>query len=114
MSDKKIEGLTTLLKYLDNDLLSNEQYEIIGDLNINNDEQQKKIIKAVLVPNFNEFNKITKDSIKTILEECLKGDVSESSIAKVINCISMPFSSEIEDKKTFIRNIYSELFETEH
>lgn len=58
MSNKKLDGLITLLKYLDNDFISDGQYEIVGSLDINNLEQQNIIIKTLLVPCLKSLTKL--------------------------------------------------------
>jgi hypothetical protein len=110
MSNKKLNGLVTLLKYLDNDFISDEQYEIVGSLDINTLEQQNKIIRTLLIPGFEEFNKITQESIKKLLEDCLQDPKSSKDLDIIFSSISMPFENDIQDKRAFIENVYKELF----
>ena len=110
MNMKKFEGIITILKYLDNDFISDEQYEIICNLDINNQEQQNQIIRTTLLPNFREFNEITQHSIKKLMEECLQDKEATLYLDKLFISISMPFESEITDKRAFLQNVFEELF----
>ncbi|MDM5281755.1 hypothetical protein QUF95_30935 [Paenibacillus silvae] len=106
MSNLKPESIVTLLKYLDIDFLTEDQYEEICDLNINDEEQQLKVIKAVIVPGFNSLNDREQQSMMKVLNMCLGDNISFTG---VFVSISLPFENEIIDKKNFFRNILKEI-----
>ncbi|WP_019418923.1 hypothetical protein [Paenibacillus sp. OSY-SE] len=110
MNNLKPESIVTLLKYLDMDFMSDEQYDNICDLNINDQEHQLQVIRAVIVPGYNELNERDQQSMKKVLEMCLQERVSLNGI---FVSISMPFESEIKNKRGFFQNIYEELFGNE-
>ncbi|MGG3837472.1 hypothetical protein ABEV00_10590 [Paenibacillus thiaminolyticus] len=107
MSNLKPDSIVTLLKFLDMDFITDEQYDKICDLDINNQEEQLQVIRAVIVPGYYTLNEKDQRSTKKVLEMCLE---EKKPLNGIFVSISMPFDSEITNKKVFFKNIYKELF----
>lgn len=72
MSNLKPDSIVTLLKFLDMDFITDEQYDKICDLDINNQEEQLQVIRAVIVPGYYTLNEKDQRSTKKVLEMCLE------------------------------------------
>lgn len=107
MSNLNHESIVTLLKYLDVDFLTEEQYEEICDLDINDKEQQLKVIKTVIVPGYKGLNEKDQQDMKKVLQMCLEDNISFTG---VFVSISLPFEDDIKNKKEFFQNIQWEIF----
>ncbi|OBY76883.1 hypothetical protein BBG47_24575 [Paenibacillus sp. KS1] len=104
----KPDSIVSLLKFLDYDFLTDEQFDKICDLDINNQEEQLQVIRTVLVPEYYGLNEKGQQSMKKVLEMCL--EEKNPNLDRVFVSITMPFKSEIVDWKAFFKNIYKELF----
>jgi hypothetical protein len=107
MAKAKIEMLISILKYIDIDYMSEEECNSIYFLDVNNTEQQKQIIRTIIVPGFKELNNTSQERLKEVLKLCLQ---DMESVNVIFERVSMPFENDIEDKKAFLENIYEELF----
>lgn len=110
-SDPKPIGIASLLQYIDMEYMSNQEYDSICDLDINDEAQQLQVIRLAIIPGYLGCNEITQKSLKKLLELCLKEGVA---LDELFEMRSFPFENEIEDKKGFLQNLYKELFEKEH
>ncbi|WP_374017316.1 hypothetical protein ABU162_24610 [Paenibacillus thiaminolyticus] len=102
------DDIVCLLKFLDNNFLTDEQFDKICDLDINNKEEQLQVIRTVLVPEYYGLNEKDQRSMKKALEMCL--EEKKPNLDRVFFSITMPFESDIVDWKAFFENIYKELF----
>lgn len=110
--DSKPEDILSVLKYIHTEYMSDEEYNKICDFDINDEKEQVEVIKTLIVPGFNEeFNDEGRIKIKRAIET----SIQEKEISdNIFEMTSMPFQTEIEDKKGFLLNIYKELFGLGH
>lgn len=100
------DNIISLIKFLDENFLDDNQYEETRMLNINDPEDQRVIIRKIIVPGFLSMNKITQDHLKSVVSEFLYVDKEYQSI---FDSISTPFDFSEVNFKDFVKIIREEI-----
>lgn len=103
-----INMLVSILKYIDIEYMTDEETNSIYDLDINDEKDQKKVIQNLIASSIKE--EFSEDEFITAKEVLEMGINNIDKATKVIERMSFPFESDIEDKKAFLEIIYEELF----
>ncbi|TKY81334.1 hypothetical protein R0L47_12970 [Pectobacterium polonicum] len=101
----KYADLVGLLSSLDDNVVTDEEYELIKNRNINNDIEQEDIIGVIVIPWFKEYSFDAKDKVMQSLEFA----INNSNLDDVFNQVDFVFNCEILDKKNFLVRIKSAL-----
>lgn len=104
----RVSMLSSILKYIDIEYMTDEETNSIYDLNINDKENQKKVIQNLIVPGIKE--QYSEDAFNRAKEVLTMGINNINETTKIFEQMSLPFESDIEDKKAFLEIIYEELF----
>jgi hypothetical protein len=105
----RIDMLSSILKYIDVDYMTDDEYNRIYELDINDEKNQREIIRRLIVPGAKaEFSE---EDFKLTKEAILLSINNIESDTKIFQQMSFPFDDDIEDKKAFLQRIYHELFE---
>ena len=105
MSKYQLRDLSSWLKYLDDNYISDEIADLISGLDINKEDEQKRIIHIAIKPEYEALNDISKQGFDEILK--LASGASETELEKVFATMSFSCVSEVENKPQFIFNIGS-------
>lgn len=103
MSRYQLRDLSSWLKYLDDNYISDEIADLISGLDINNEVEQERIIQIVIKPEYEALNDISKQGFDEILN--LVTEAGETELEKVFASMSFSCIGEVENKLQFIRNI---------
>lgn len=105
MATYQLQDLVSWLKYFDDNYLSDEDADLISELDINDSSEQRKIIEVLIKPEFQAMDKLNKQSFYKILEIAVTAD--ESKLNKVFELMSFGYVGEVSDKPMLINNIKS-------
>lgn len=100
---KKVSSLSTLLSYLCVDLLSDEKFSILRELD---SDEYSKIIDIAYEPEFLEIENVNKISFKKIIEQTLQ-EMTDAEIMLVFNEIYFPF--EDAENPKFVKELFTAL-----
>jgi hypothetical protein len=103
MFKNKSGYLTSWLKHLDIEYISNEFAHELAVFDINNRSDQDIIIELAIVPGFTSCNDISKKSMLTTLEEL--PDYPECEVRRLLASVGMPFNESLNDYKTFFEKV---------
>lgn len=103
MSKADVNDLVSILKFLDENFLSEEQFNEICYLNLNDVESQKLIARKVLVPGFNEMDHKTQEHLINSLREIIDRSMDCSSVFERINT---PFDFSGINQADFVEVVY--------
>lgn len=109
MAKANINMLSSILKYIDINYMTDEEINSVYTLDINDEKNQKDIIRRLIV-NGVKFD-YSEGAFKRAKEVIVMGIENNESTTKIFHQMSFPFESDILDKKTFLERIYKELFE---
>ncbi len=101
----KYAALVGLLSSLDDNVVTDEDYELIKNSNINDDAQQGNIIESIVVPWFQSYSFEAKGKVIQSLDLA----INNSEFDDVFNQVDFVFDCEILDKKNFLVKIRSAL-----
>ncbi|MEQ9940711.1 hypothetical protein ABRP58_01410 [Pectobacterium aroidearum] len=101
----KYAALVGLLSSLDDNVVTDEDYESIKNSNINNDVDQEDIIELIVVSWFKDYSFEAKGKVIQSLEFA----IDNSDLDGVFNQVDFVFNCEIIDKKNFLVKIKSAL-----
>lgn len=87
----------------DIEYIDDEACESLAIFDINDPVDQEKIIELAIIPEFNSWNEISKNSLKQVLMEV--DEYQEAEVVKLIQRIGTPFSQELVDYKAFFGRI---------
>lgn len=105
MSRYQLRDLSSWLKYLDDNYISDEIADLISGLDINNEDGQERIIQIAIKPEYEALNDISKQGFDEILN--LATEASETELEKVFASMSFSCIGEVKNKSQFIRKIES-------
>lgn len=104
--DPDFKYMGSLLKFIDTEYMTKEDYDKIEDFDFNIEEDQIEIIRRLIVIGINaQYNDFELDKFRHVLGMCM--DLSEKEIEELFQIYSP--CDDILDKKGFINNIYKEL-----
>ncbi|MDX1694301.1 MAG: hypothetical protein R3208_11105 [Ketobacteraceae bacterium] len=106
MSKVDVNDLVSILKFLDESFLREEQFSEICDLNANDVDDQRKIVQRVLVPGFNEMNYQTQEHLLNSVREIIDKRMDCSSVFERVNA---PFDFFNINHLAFVEVIYDEI-----
>jgi hypothetical protein len=105
MSRYQLRDLSSWLKYLDDNYISDEIADVIDGLDINREDEQKRIIQIAIKPEYEALNDISKQGFDEILSLAI--EASETELENVFAAMSFSCIGEVIKKAQFIRNIES-------
>lgn len=109
MAKVNMDMLISILKYIDINYMTDDEGNGIYLLDINDEENQKEIIRKLIVPGIkSDYSEETFDRAKEVL---LMGINNIEASMKIFQQMSFPFESDMKDKRGFLKKIYQELFE---
>lgn len=97
------EGLVSWLKFFDIDYLDNSLSNRLSELDINDIVERAKAIRLAIIPEFESLNEISKSSMLQVLNGALTA--SDTELAPLFERISMPFQSEVVDRRQLLQSI---------
>ena len=100
------EALISWLKYFDIEYLDDDLCAVLSQFDINNPTHQIEVIRIALAPKFQALNEISKASMRCILKSALTAE--EDELGPVFCRIAMPFARELENRKDFLLQIWSQ------
>ncbi|MEJ2612280.1 MAG: hypothetical protein P8179_19995 [Candidatus Thiodiazotropha sp.] len=106
MSKVDVNDLVGILKFLDENFLSEEQFSEICNLNVDEMESQKLIAQKVLVPGFNEMNHQTQEHLISSLREIIDRGMDCSLVFERVNT---PFDFSSINHVGFVEIVYEEI-----
>lgn len=98
--------IISILKFLDVDLMDDEKYLEVCDLDINNSDEQDLIIDKIFIPEFYNMNSKDKEYIVNAFNFLL---VNNHDCSSVFERISSPFDLSNIDQQEFLRKIYEKI-----
>ncbi|AOR63412.1 hypothetical protein [Pectobacterium wasabiae] len=101
----KYAALVGLLSSLDDNVVTDENYELIKNRNINDVLEQEDIIELIVVPWFQSYTIEAKRKVIQSLELA----INNSDFEDVFNQVDFVFDYEITNKKSFLVKIMSTL-----
>ncbi|MFQ6311612.1 hypothetical protein [Lysobacter capsici] len=110
MTSKSVGDLISWLKYFDAEYIEEETFDRLKSLDVNSSVDQIEIIEIAVIPEFIQMNDISKESMKKILRECM--NLSDGQLSEIFSRVEIPFLTTVNDRPSFLRVIYSYLFET--
>lgn len=99
----KYAALVGLLSSLDDNVVTDEDYELIKSSNVNDDIQQENIIELIVVPWFQSYSFEAKGKVIQSLDLA----INNGELDDVFNQVDFVFDCEILDKKSFLVKIKS-------
>lgn len=111
MAKANIDMLSSILKYIDINYMTDDEENSIYLLDINDEQSQKEVIQSLIVPGIKSG--YSEKAISSVKEVLVMGINNINAATKVFQQMSFPFESDIKDKKAFLKIIYQELFERE-
>lgn len=103
-----IEMLVSILKYIDIEYMTDDEADSICDVDINNKNEQREVIRKLIVPGIKiQYSKEAFERTKDLIKFSIKNSKKTN---KVFEGMSFPFEDEIGDKNDFLKTIYEELF----
>ncbi len=105
MSRYQLRDLSSWLKYLDDNYISDEVADLISSFDINDENDQKKLISSAIKPEYYSMNKISKQSFDEVLSIAI--EANETDLEKVFSTMSFSCAGGVIDKSQFVRNIKS-------
>jgi hypothetical protein len=98
------EGLVSWLKFFDIDYLDNSVCNQLSELDINCPAERAAAIQLAIRPEFESLNEISRSSMLQVLNGALTA--SDSELAPLFERISMPFQSEVVDRRQLLHSIW--------
>jgi len=105
MAIYQLQDLRSWLKYLDDNYLTDENANLISQLDINILSEQRKIIEILIKPEFQEMDQTNKQNFYKILEIALNSE--ETKLNSVFDSMSFGYVGEVLDKVMLLKNIQS-------
>jgi len=96
MAIYQLQDLRSWLKYFDDNYLTDKNVKLISQLDINVMTEQRKIIKILIRPEFQNMDQINKQNFYKILEIALNS---------IFDSMSFGYVGEVLDKRTLLKNI---------
>jgi len=96
MAIYQLQDLRSWLKYFDDNYLTDKNAKLISQLDINVMTEQRKIIKILIRPEFQNMDQINKQNFYKILEIALNS---------IFDSMSFGYVGEVLDKRTLLKNI---------
>ncbi|MBJ7224038.1 MULTISPECIES: hypothetical protein [unclassified Brenneria] len=103
-ANPKYAALIGLLSAFDDNVVTDEDYELIKNSDINDDVEQMEIINRLLVPWFKDYSSEAKSKIIQVLDYAVN-NINE--VDGVFNQVDFVFDCEIVDKEMFLVRIRS-------
>lgn len=104
-----IDMLSSILKYIDINYMTNDESNSIYALDINDVKMQKDIIRRFIVRGVK--SDYSEEAINRAKEVLMMGIKNVDDTTRIFQQMSFPFENDIDDKKSFLKSIYQELFE---
>lgn len=98
------EGLVSWLKFFDIDYLDNSVCNQLSELDINSPSDRAAAIQLAIRPELESLNEVSKSSMLQVLRDALTA--SDSELAPLFERISMPFPSEVVDRRQLLNSIW--------
>ncbi|MBN3066195.1 hypothetical protein H5A21_19455 [Pectobacterium aquaticum] len=102
--NQKYAALVGLLSAFDDNVVTDEDYELVKNSNVNDDVEQVEIINRLLVPWFKDYSSEAKGKVIQVLDFSVN-NINE--LDGVFNQVDFIFDCEIVDKEMFLTRIRS-------
>lgn len=106
MANYDVDHLISLLKFLDENFLEDDQFKEVGDLNIEDPKDQRVIVQKIILPGFESMNETTRNHLKKVLKHVVGKGLDCSGVFEDINT---PFDFSVINTLEFVRIIYEEI-----
>ncbi len=103
MSRYQLRCLSSWLKYLDDNYISDEAADLISGLDINDENDQEKIISIAIKPEYDAMNEVSKHGFDEVLSIAI--EASETELEKVFEVMSFSCTGGVLNKSQFVRSI---------
>lgn len=108
MAKVDIDLLSGILMYIDIEYMTDDECDNIYDLDINDEENQRYVIRRLIVSGVkSDYSERAFNRAKEVI---LMGINNIEAATKIFQRMSFPFEDEIADKKSFLKILYQELF----
>lgn len=102
--NQKYAALVGLLSAFDDNVVTDEDYELVKNSDINDDVEQVEVINRLLVPWFKDYSPEAKVKIIKVLDLAVD-NINE--LDGIFNQVDFIFNCEIVDKEMFLTRIRS-------
>lgn len=102
--NQKYSALVGLLSAFDDNVVTDEDYDLVKNIDINNGVEQLEVINRLLVPWFKDYPSEAKGKIIKMLDLAVN-NINE--LDGVFNQVDFVFDCEIADKGMFLTRIRS-------
>lgn len=104
--DKRYGMLVSVLVALDDNFVTNEEYELTKDWDINSGNGFKRYLDIILTPSFLRYTCEKRDEILKSIKYAING--SDECLNKAFKEIEFFFHYEIENNRRFLRKLEKE------
>ncbi|WP_426321943.1 hypothetical protein [Pseudoduganella sp. R-43] len=100
-SNNEIFDLLSLLKVFDANYASDEDCEVLNDLDANNPDDVSKAVDVLLISEFRSYLPTVQARLKELLRSRL--DNSAEDFAQLFDRVELVFASSVADRRAFMR-----------
>ena len=97
---EKYGKLLSILVALDDNIVTDEEYELTKNWDINEEDGFDQYLKVILIPYFLEYSLDDKERIMKAIEFSINGDSKD--LNRIFSKLTFVFDYEIKDKKEFL------------
>ena len=104
--DKRYGMLVSILVALDDNFVTNEEYELTKDWDINSENGFKRYLDTILMPSFSRYTCEKRDEILKSIKYAING--GDECLNRAFKEIEFVFHYDIKDKRLFLKKLEEE------